>query len=144
MRCGASKSVEHQAVKAHLKKRGGSNFRRKKFGMAGLARWLKVAMCRIIGIVAKTAGYGLIVYAYGIVLVQCMLWLEDGHWPDMQLRIVWYFLGLTEDRLPWLGVEKIRTWILDQPLSIGLLSAGVLVVSAGTLFDLQAELGEGR
>jgi hypothetical protein len=110
--------------------------------MAGLVRWFKAAICRLIGIAANAVGYSLIVYAYGVLLVQCLLWVEDGQWPNMELRIVWYFLGLTEDRLPWLGFEKIRTWMLDQPLSVGLISAGVLAISAGTFFDLQAESDE--
>jgi hypothetical protein len=41
----------------------------------------------------------------------------------MQLRIVWCFLGLAEDRLAWLDVESNRTGIRDQLLTVGLLSA---------------------
>jgi hypothetical protein len=54
-----------------------------------------------------------------------------------QLRIAWYFVGLTEDRLPWLPR------ILDQ-LSVGLLSASALAIFAGSFFEVQAKLEEAQ
>jgi hypothetical protein len=38
--------------------------------------------------------------------------------------------------------KKSRTGILDQPLSVGLLSAGALAISPGSFLEVQAKLEE--
>jgi hypothetical protein len=59
-----------------------------------------------------------------------------------RLRIVWYFVGLTDDRLPSVCPKKSRAGILDQLLSVGLLSAGALAISAASFLEAQAKLEE--
>jgi hypothetical protein len=107
--------------------------------MAGLVRWLKMAVCRFIGIVATLAGYGLIVGAFFVLLFQGILWLRDGYWPAWQVRQVWYALELPAEPLPWLGAEKIRTWLLDLPIAGALVPIGVAAFLAGTFLMVLAE-----
>jgi hypothetical protein len=45
-----------------------------------------------------------------------MQWRKSGEWESRQLWLAWADLGLPVDPQPWLGVEKIRAWILNQPL----------------------------
>jgi hypothetical protein len=106
--------------------------------MAGLARWVKAAISRLIGIALALTGYALIAYAAWVLLNECWLWLQDGEWQNWRLRTAWLILGLDESPLPWLGVEKIRTWILDQPLW-SCAFPGVAVYSIGHAFMALAE-----
>jgi hypothetical protein len=107
--------------------------------MAGLVRRFKAAICEVTGIVLTLAGSALVIYAGCVLLDECWLWLQDGEWQDWQLRTAWYFLGLAEDPLPWNNVEKIRTWILDQPLWTCALP-GVAAYSLGHAFMALAEI----
>jgi hypothetical protein len=58
--------------------------------------------------------------AFGIMLIQCLRWLQDGYWIRLQFRLAWKLLGQIEEPLTSHGVENLRTWILDLPLSLGI------------------------
>jgi hypothetical protein len=110
--------------------------------MGELVRWLKMAACRLVGIVATLVGYGLGVGAALILGIQCVIWLRDGQWPEAQVRLVWDSLELPTAPLPWLGIEKIRTWILGLPLVGAMVPLAILAAATGLLLMELAETYE--
>jgi hypothetical protein len=92
-----------------------------------------------IGLVAVVAGYGLMLCAGGVLLVQCARRLQDGYWTNFQFRLAWEFLGLTEEPLSAHGVEEIRRTLLDMPLSIGVFADGLVACVVGAFFMAQGE-----
>jgi hypothetical protein len=79
------------------------------------------ATMRLAG-VFLTAGIG--VFGY-----QCLLWLRDGYWTPLELRLAWEWLGGSEPYFPqWQGVQKIVVGFFDLPLMTGLLAAGILIL----------------
>jgi hypothetical protein len=101
---------------------------------------MMIVLYRSLGIVATIAGYGLALLAATILSAQAIAWLNDGYWTGLNLRLAWKFLGFTEAPLPWHGVEKIRTAILDMPLVGGVFAGAMVAYIAGMLSMVAAEL----
>lgn len=60
-----------------------------------------------------------------IVAFQAVFWLRFGHWPEITAGTALLWAGLAYPEIPWLGVQKVALWILDQPLSWVLFASGV-------------------
>jgi hypothetical protein len=101
---------------------------------------MMIGLYRSVGIVATIAGYGLALLAATILSAQAIAWLNDGYWTGLDLRLAWNLLGFTEARLPWRGVENIRTAILNMPLVGGVFAGATVAYVAGMLSMVAAEL----
>ncbi|MGY4227758.1 hypothetical protein ACVMIH_005119 [Bradyrhizobium sp. USDA 4503] len=92
---------------------------------AGVAFGLVVA---IGGVVIGLCGPAVIAY-------QGLLWLQNGVWTPFAIRdaLAIIHLGATipDPSLSWIGVQKIVVWLLDFPLSIGLIVSGWLTCIGG-------------
>jgi hypothetical protein len=94
--------------------------------------------------VVTVVGLGLILSAVGVLAYQCILWLGDGYWTNFQFRLVWKFLGLTEEPLSAHGIEELRTWMLDLPLAAGVFLWGLATLWAGLIASERAEADKAR
>jgi hypothetical protein len=101
---------------------------------------MMIGLYRSVGVVATIAGYGLALLAATILSAQAIAWLNDGYCTGLDLRLAWKFLGFTEAPLPWYGVEKIRTAILDMPLVGGVFAGATVIYVAGMFSMVAAEL----
>jgi hypothetical protein len=87
--------------------------------------------------IVKLCGLLVIFYGIGTFVYQTFLWLRDGTWTPLELRLawqsVWQFFGLhaPEPTFSWLGVQKIAVWLLDSSLGFGLIVLGVIVLVFG-------------
>src|SRR6267154_578134 len=94
----------------------------------------------VVGAALIVIGFCLGAYAGCILLYQCLLWLRDGYWTDLQFRLAWEYFGLTEPHLEDArGVEKIRTAMLDLPLCLGVFLCSVAVCLSGGFFLASAD-----
>jgi hypothetical protein len=101
---------------------------------------MRAALTEVIARLIFLAGVGLLLFAGSVVVYQCVLWLQDGYWTSFQFRLAWEFFGGTEPPLlSWRGVERLRTWILDLPLSGGVGLCGVAVFWLGIIATIEAE-----
>lgn len=77
-------------------------------------------------------GFGLIggfiaMSSIGVIGYQCLLWLIDGYWTPVRLRLAWHWFGGADPDFQWGGVQKIAWWILGWPLSITLAVIGIII-----------------
>jgi hypothetical protein len=90
-----------------------------------------------LGGIIALAGYLIVLTGYLILGFQGILWLKDGHWTPFAMReIVSVFVGdapIPYPTLSWQGIQKIAVWLLDAPLSIGLMVVGAVTVVAGLI-----------
>ena len=105
---------------------------------------MRAAIQRFIGDVILLVGVGLLLCAVGVMLIQCLRWLQDGYWTRLQFRLAWELLGQTEEPLKAHGVERLRTWVLHLPLSVGTFLWGVLAVFVGSKFSEAAQAAKHR
>lgn len=89
-----------------------------------LERWLSAgagfaaALAAFGGIIAVVVGFCVLAYQIG-------LWLRYGVWTPMQMRFVWdAFTGGDAPHFSWLGVQAIAVWLLNFPMSAGLMIVG--------------------
>jgi hypothetical protein len=82
-------------------------------------RRFETAFAGLIWAATRRAAICLMICAVGVLAIQGAYWLHDGYWTGWQFRLAWEYVGFTEKQLEFKGVEKIRTWILDMPLSVG-------------------------
>lgn len=70
-------------------------------------------------------------------IYQTILWLRYGAWTPLEMHIAWQFTWrwlraantpAAEPNFSWLGFQKIAVWILEGPLSGGLMTTGLIVV----------------
>jgi hypothetical protein len=61
---------------------------------------------------------------------QTFLWLKEGQWTPMPISSIFGILGFdyySVIDVSWAGVQKILIWLLDLPLSLGLIVFGCVV-----------------
>lgn len=91
--------------------------------------------------IVKFAGLLIVVYGFGVIGFQTIGWLRDGVWTPLELRIEWEWLwGLVGVHAPqpqfsWLGVQRIAAWLLETPLSVGIIVSGIVVFGIGLGLD---------
>jgi hypothetical protein len=96
---------------------------------------VRVTIQRFIGDVISLAGVGLMLCAVGIMFIQYLRWIQDGYWTRLRFRLAWELLGQTGEPLAPLGIEKLRTWMLDLPLSLGVFLCGLAAIWFGTFLS---------
>jgi len=83
----------------------------------GIARQSVVASFAVTGYLLALACSIIVVY-------QTICWLRTGNWPTFTADDARTFLGIPFPQTEWVGITKILSWILDQPLSVDLLVLG--------------------
>jgi hypothetical protein len=71
----------------------------------------------------------------GVLLYQIVLWLRDGVWTPLQVRLVWQELEWPEPAFEWLGVQRIANGMLDLPFSLGIFLVGIGIVIVGAKME---------
>jgi hypothetical protein len=113
--------------------------------MEKLTRWLKAQACRLIGLALTLAGWGILLYAGVVLFLEFANWLQYGEWEGLQLWTAWGSMGLQPlDPLPWVGAEKICTWIITQPLWACAALAGLACFGLGRVLVELADTTESR
>lgn len=84
---------------------------------------------------SATGGGFLCVYAVGIFGYQCFLWLKNGYWTSFEMRMIWNWIGESEQINGWRGVQKILSLLLDCPMSVGLFIIGIIIAIIGTMYS---------
>ena len=77
------------------------------------------------------AGLFIFLGGFAVIGYQGYLWLKEGEWSPFEFRTAWYFLGGSEPRFTWLGVQKIALAILDGPLSGVTMTSGAIISWVG-------------
>lgn len=87
---------------------------------------------RWFGSLLLLIGVLLILACPGLLLLQAVWWLKDDVWTPLACRTFWIMLGGSEPAVTWLGVRVILNGLLDAPLSLGMLFAGIPVIIVGS------------
>jgi hypothetical protein len=92
---------------------------------------------QLLGIAIAIAGFLLISAGFVTLGYQCVLWLQHGYWIPLAMREAKSIFDgsapFNDPTFIWLGVQKIVAWILDVPLSAGLIVLGFCSVVTGFL-----------
>ena len=90
---------------------------------------------RTMRAVVVPVGASLVVVGLAATVNHAVLWQQSGIWTPTQFSVLWYGLGGGEpDRLEWLGIGGVMTWLLDQPLNVVLFVVGGSIVWIGLAF----------
>jgi hypothetical protein len=82
----------------------------------------------IVGVILCLAGIGTFLLGLLVVGYKCLRWLHDGFWTSTDIRTAWFWTGSKPPVTGELGLDKILAWILDQPLELGLIVGGLIVL----------------
>lgn len=84
---------------------------------------------RLVSCLALLIGGGIVSLAALIFGWQCLMWLMNGEWPSLPIRIFWY------PHVSWIGVQVILDWIFALPTALVLFTIGVLVFKLLGMFS---------
>jgi len=88
----------------------------------------------------ENGGLGTVVASIGSLVIlgggctfgyQCFRLVHEGDWPSFEVKDLWIWANLPLPQIQWRGTQKVIEWLLDWPLSVALLFAGVVIISIG-------------
>jgi len=83
---------------------------------------------------------GLLIVAY-----KCLRWLHEGFWISTDIRTTLLWAGFKPTASTGeLGLDKILSWLFDQPLELGLIVGGLAAFFVSIPWMDVAEQGQAR
>jgi hypothetical protein len=87
----------------------------------------------IVGILNFIVMLGTLVFMLGPVTLayQIYFWLRYGTWLPLTILVAFSKLGISYPQTEWGGIQKIIDWLMNFPLSIGLLMLPIILILIG-------------
>ena len=83
-------------------------------------------------VVIVIAGINAAIAGLAVAAHQALLWLQSGFWPPIRVSVLWSALGGTApDTLVSDGTKGLMVALLDQPLCVVLVIAGLCIAWIG-------------
>jgi hypothetical protein len=77
------------------------------------------------------AGFGLVVYAAGLLVLHMYQWLRWGFWPRFTTFELWAVLGFAYPTTKWAGVQRIIEYVMSSSAAWSAFWLGLLVMFIG-------------